>query len=229
MEKVDTVVHQCSYCCKQFKKESSLLVHVCEPKRRYQQRNDVGVQIGLQAYLQFYRQAQGQTTKTFDDFVKSPYYRAFVKFGQHCQAINAVNIERYIQWLIQNNKKIDYWCRDSVYEEYLLKHVFEENSIDAVARAFKAGIDWQEKNQNPAQDYLRYGNRNAIVYAITTGRISGWVLYNCASGQALLESLNSEQLAMVWPWVNPDQWTQKLHDYPAEANEAKTLLQQAGW
>ena len=67
MEKIDTVVHQCGYCCKQFKKESSLVVHVCEPKRRYQQRNDVGVQIGLQAYIQFYRQAQGQTSKTFDE------------------------------------------------------------------------------------------------------------------------------------------------------------------
>jgi len=229
MEKIDTVVHQCSYCNKIFKKESSLVVHVCEPKRRYQQRNDVGVQIGLQAYIQFYRQAQGQTSKTFDDFVKSPYYRAFVKFGKHCHEIKAVNIEQFIKWLIQTNQKIDHWCRDSVYTKYLLKHVFEENSIDAVARALKTSLKWQTKTGSPAEDYLRYGNRNAIVYAITTGRVTGWVLYNCESGQKMLESLNTEQLAIVWDWVDPDQWTKKLKDYPDDCQEAKSLLQEAGW
>ena len=55
-------------------------MHVCEPKRRYQERDEVGVQIGLQSYMRFYEITQGSAKlKTFDDFAESPYYRAFVK------------------------------------------------------------------------------------------------------------------------------------------------------
>ena len=69
----------CQYCEKLFRRESSLGVHLCEAKRRYQERDEVGVQIGLQAYLRFYEITQGSARlKNFDDFARSPYYRAFV-------------------------------------------------------------------------------------------------------------------------------------------------------
>lgn len=230
MEKIETVKHQCNYCSKEFMKESSLLVHLCEPKRRHQERTEVGVQIGLQAYLKFYEISQGSAKfKSFDDFVTSPYYKAFVKFGRHCQSIQAINIPRFTEWLIRNNKKIDHWCRDSVYTEYLLKHVLEENSMDAVSRAIETSIKWQETHGCPAHDYLRYGNKNAISYAITSGKVTGWVLFNCESGQDLLASLNQEQLALIWPWVDPDVWSKKLHDYPADAEYVKSVLKEGGW
>ena len=127
--------HACQYCEKIFQRESSLAVHVCEPKRRYQERDEVGVQLGLQAYLRFYEITQGSARlKTFDDFVRSAYYRAFVKFGRHCVSIKAVNTARLIDWMIRQNKKIDHWCKDSVYTEYLVEHVRSEAVIDALQR-----------------------------------------------------------------------------------------------
>ena len=102
----------CKYCNKGFKKESTLAVHLCEPKRRYSQQNEKGVQLGLQAYLRFYEMTQGSAKyKTYDDFAKSPYYGAFVKWGRHCVNINAINVKAYIEWLLKNNKKLDYWTQ----------------------------------------------------------------------------------------------------------------------
>ena len=206
------------------------MVHMCEPKRRYQEQNEAGVQLGLHAYLKFYEIAQGSSKfKTFDDFAKSAYYKAFVKFGRYCRQTRTVNTARFIEWLIRKNKKIDNWCSDNTYTEYLSQYVLEEQSIDAVARAIETSLDWQETTGNPSHDYLRFGNRNSISQAITTGKITGWVLYNSGSGQELLESLNQEQLSIVWPWINPDTWSRKFHDYPADAEHTKSILQQAGW
>jgi hypothetical protein len=203
---------------------------VCEQKRRYQDREEPGVRLGLQAYLRFYEMTQGSAKlKTFDDFAKSPYYRAFVKFGRHCVAIRAVNTARFIDWVVEKNKKIDHWCRDSVYAEYLAEYMRKESVNDALARAIEYSIDWSETHGHPAQDCLRYGNSNAVAYAVSTGRISAWVLYNCDSGQKLLDDLDQEQIAIVWPWIDPEFWQRKFRDYPADQEYAREMLRQAGW
>lgn len=221
---------QCRYCEKNFRKENTLAVHVCEQKRRYQEQKEVGVQLGLQAYLRFYEITQGSARlKSFDDFVRSPYYRAFVKFGRQCTNIRAINPPRFVEWLLNNNKKIDHWCRDSMYSEYLSQYLRLENVSDALTRAIEFGESWNEKTGNPGHDCLRYGNTNAMVYAVSTGRLSAWVIYNCASGLEFLDSLAPEQIAIVWPFVDTDFWSRKFQDYPADTEYAREILTQAGW
>ena len=40
-------------------KESSLLVHSCDPKRRRLSKDEAGVRLGFQAYIRFYETMQG--------------------------------------------------------------------------------------------------------------------------------------------------------------------------
>lgn len=205
-------------------------MHVCEPKRRYQEKDEVGVQIGLQSYLRFYEITQGSARlKTFDDFARSPYYRAFVRFGRYCVDIRAINIPRLIEWLLKNNKKIDHWCRDTIYSEYLQEHLRHESATDALARAMEQAIAWSEETGNPDRDYLRFGNSNAICYAITTGRITAWVLYNSDSGTEFLANLNQDQIAMIWPYIDADFWQRRFRDYRADAEYVREMLHKAGW
>jgi len=222
--------HTCQYCRKDFVKESSLAVHSCEPRRRRQEQNEAGVRLGFNAYLKFYELTQGSARlKTFDDFADSPYYRAFVKFGRYCVEIRAINPARFIEWLLKQNKKIDHWARDSVYTEYLISYLRVENVNDALARAMEFGIDWSEKSGHPSQDCLRYGNAHAMCYAITTGRISAWTIYNSESGQKFLSELTADQVSMIWPYIDSDIWQKKFSDYAADAEYAKLILKQAGW
>ena len=221
---------ECKYCKKSYAKESTLMVHVCEQKKRYQSQNETGVKIGFNAYLQFYEMTQGSAkAKTFDDFATSPYYRAFVKFGQYCVSIRAINVSQFTRWLLKNNKKIDYWCKDSVYGDYLEEHLKVENSLDALQRAIEQSIRWSEDTGNPAHDYLRYGNDNALCFAVSTGRISAWVLYNSDSGVEFLNRLGNDQIAMIWSMIDADFWQKKFKDYPEDTAYTKEMLQQAGW
>lgn len=205
-------------------------MHVCEAKKRHQERDEVGVQIGFQAYLRFYETTQGSARlKTYEDFARSPYYRAFVRYGRYCVAIRVINVPRFTDWLLKQNKKIDHWCRDTVYTEYLAQHVRAESVTDALARAMEQAIAWSEETGNPDRDYLRYGNTNAVCYAVTTGRITAWVLYNCESGQAFLDSLNAEQITMLWPWIDAEFWQRRMKEYAADAEYARAMLHKAGW
>jgi hypothetical protein len=222
--------YTCQYCKQKFSRETTLSAHVCEPKRRHQERGEKGVQLGLQAYLKFYEYSQGSARlKTWDNFAESPYYRAFVKFGRYCQGSHVINPVRFMDWLLKNNKKIDYWCQDSNYTEYLIDYLQHEAVEDALTRALLQSIAWANETGNPDRDFLRYGNRNRLCHAVTTGRISPWVIYNCASGQEFLNDLNSEQVSMVWPYINSDVWQQRFTNYRADQEYAQEILKQAGW
>ena len=220
----------CQYCKKSFVKESSLTVHSCEPRRRRQEKDEAGVRVGFHAYLKFYELTQGSTkSKTYDNFCESPYYKAFVKFGRYCVNTRVINPARFTEWVLKQNKKLDYWCSDKLYEEYLLFYLKVETMEDALARAIEHSIKWAEEKSASSHDFLRYGNTNVIIHAITNGRVSAWVLYNSDSGQKFLSDLNEEQRNIIWPYIDADVWTKKLREDPANRAEAQELLTQAGW
>ena len=221
---------RCDFCEREFRKESSLAVHLCEQKRRHRERDEVGVRMGFAAYLRFYEITQGSSRlRTWQDFRNSSYYRAFVRFGRHCQAIRAVNVPAFTDWLIRTNEKLDHWCRDPVYVTYLLQHVRTENVTDALVRAIECAQSWSERTDCPAHDYLRYGNDNSICHDIMTARVTGWILYNSASGQQFLDRINPEQIAMTWDWIDTDVWQRRFRDYAADTEYAREMLHQAGW
>jgi hypothetical protein len=224
--------YKCRYCEKSFRKESSLSVHLCEPKRRWQQQKEVAVQLGLKAYLRFYEITQGSAKlKSYEDFVVSPYYNAFVKWGRHMVAIRGVNPAAFLEWLLKNNKKIDHWCRDEFYSTYLHEQLRREAVQDALERALKEMETYADDHpdlKNGLSDYFRYANTNRVVYHITTGRISPWIVYNCTSGREFLEALNEEQIGMVIEWIDPVFWNKKFQDYLADAEWVKDILAKAG-
>jgi hypothetical protein len=222
--------YTCQYCKKDFIKETSLAVHSCEPKRRRIEKDEPGVRLGFMSYIKFYEITQGSAKlKTYEDFADSPYYKAFVKFGRYCVDVKVVNPLRFTEWLLKNNKKIDHWCRDTIYTEYLVGYLRIENISDALTRAIEFGITWSEQTGSPSNDCLRYGNSNAMVYAVTAGRISPWILYNCESGQKFLSELDSTQIAMIWPYIDSEFWMKKFADYVADQEYVKEVLQKAGW
>lgn len=221
---------ECEFCHKSFQRETSLAVHMCETKRRHQERTERGVELGLQAFLKFYEILQGSSRlRTWDDFVSSSYYRAFVKWGRYCVNTRTIMPERFLDWLLKNNKKIDKWASDSMYTEYLLYYLPIESPKDAVSRAELWSLDWSERTGSPARDCLRYGNANAVCHAVAAGRISAWVLYNCESGQQLLANLDNTQMQIIWPYVDSDIWGRRFADYPADQAWVESKLQEWGW
>jgi hypothetical protein len=163
------------------------------------------------------------------DFIKSSYYRAFVKFGRYCVDINAINVNRFVEYVIKQNKKLDYWTSDSLYTDYLYTLLLTESPVDALTRAIKYSIRWSNTNNANSNDMLRHGNVNAICYAITNGHIASWVLYNCDSGVRFLELLNTEQTELIWNFINPEIWSQKIKDHKKDVVYINQILKQAGW
>jgi hypothetical protein len=82
--------------------------------------------------------------------------------------------------------------------------------------------------KNGFSDYFRYGNSNRICHHIVTGRISPWILFNCASGVAFLDQLLEDQVSMIITYIDPDYWQRKFVDHMADTEWTKAVLEQAG-
>ena len=112
--------YKCKYCSRSFARETTLAVHVCEQKKRFQHKDSPSSRMAFQSYIKFYEIAQGSAKqKTFDDFATSAYYKAFVKFANYCANARVINTVRFTEWLLKHNKRIDYWGSDKLYDEFL--------------------------------------------------------------------------------------------------------------
>jgi hypothetical protein len=220
----------CEFCNRKFLKETTILSHICEYKQRWLNKDLKGNRLGFQSWLQFYnKHTISKKQKTYQEFIKSAYYTAFVKFGNYSVDINALNVSRYVDWLLKNQIKIDTWCSDTMYNRYLCEYLRTEDPLDAVARSIEISIEKAKDEGILSKDYLRYGNSNKICYLITTGKISPWMLYQSESGTNFLDKLHPDQVKMIIDYINPEQWALKFKRSSENVSQVKQLLKQAGY
>ena len=203
--------------------------HLCESKRRWQDRDLAGNRIGFQSWLRFYKKNTNKTQLTYVDFAKSAYYIAFVKFGHYCVNVKVINVNRYADWLLDNKLKIDNWCSDVNYNKFLIQYLKDEDPLDAIARSIETTIDIAKEAGVQSKDCLRYVNRNRLAQMVSNGKISPWMLYHSESGIAFLEALDEVQQKYILEYINPEQWAVKFKRDPEMVTQVKQLLAAGGY
>ena len=231
IEATDSVIkYGCEFCKREFLRESTVLKHICEYKHRWLEKDRRGNRIGFQAWLQFYvKNSTSKKNRTYEEFIKSAYYTAFVKFGTYCVDINALNINRFVDWLLKNQVKVDAWNSDSSYNKFLTEYLREEDPLDAIARSIETTITLAETERVLNRDILRYANKNKLCHAVTTGKISPWMLYQSASGTKFLDELDETQVKMIIDYINPELWAIKFIRDIKIVPQVKELLVAAGY
>lgn len=220
----------CEFCNRSFQRETTMIKHLCENKRRWQDKDQPGNRIGFQSWLNFYAKNTGtKKKKTYTDFTKSAYYIAFVKFGHYCVDIKCINVTRYADYLLRNKISIDNWCSDKNYTNFLIEYLRTEDAMDAIARSIETTIDLSKDVGIETRDCLRYANRNRLVHHITNGKISPWMLYQSESGIKFLEELDESHQKMIIDYINPEQWAIRFKRYPEVVSQVKELLNAAGY
>jgi hypothetical protein len=206
-------LYVCEHCGTKFTKEKTLVVHMCEQKRRYLAKDEKHVILGYTVYNRFYRLTQKQKNdKTYLEFAKSPYYNAFVKFGSFMHNVNPLYPDQYIDFVVTSGVKLDHWCREALYEKFVL-HLIKTESVEiALERSIDTMSKWAVENNSVWNHYFNYISTSRAMFNIKDGKISPWLLLNCNSGRNLLNKFNDEQLAAVATMIDPPFWKKKFRD-----------------
>jgi hypothetical protein len=219
----------CVHCNKSFMKEKTLVAHMCEQKRRVLQKDEKRVQAGYMVYNRFLRLAQGaKTMKSYEDFCKTAYYNAFVKFGSFINNVNPLYPDKFIDFVICSGVKLDHWCRDALYEQYLYEMLKVEPVEAAVQRTIATMMEWADENNADFAHYFLYVNLNRAVHHIKDGKISCWVMLNCTSGKDMLNKFSDEQLELIAPAFDLPYWLKKFRENLADVALVKEIVEEAG-
>jgi hypothetical protein len=202
---------------------------MCEQKRRALQKDEKRVQAGYFAYNRFYRLTQNSNKdKTYEDFAKSPYYNAFVKFGSFINNINPLYPDKFMDFVIKSGVKLDHWCRDELYDTYVTEMIKIEPADAAIQRSLTTMMEWAEENSANFAHYFDYVNINRAVHHVANGLISPWVLLNTKAGQTMLSKFNDEQLEMIAEKIDPVYWSKRFKTYPSEIALVKEIAKETG-
>lgn len=219
----------CVHCNKSFMKEKTLVAHMCEQKRRAMQKDEKRVQAGYMAYNRFFQLTQNaKKLKSYEDFCKTAYYNAFVKFGSFVNNVNPLYPDKFIDFVIKSGVKLDHWCRDALYEQYLYEMLKVEPVEAAVQRSIATMMEWADDNNSNFTHYFLYVNLNRAVHHIKDGRISCWLMLNCTSGKDMLSKFTDEQLELIAPAFDLPYWMKKFKENPADVTLVKEICKETG-
>jgi len=221
--------YTCDYCSKGFMQEKTLFVHVCEQKRRALARTEKHVVLGFDTFQRFYKQAQpnSKQEKTYEDFCKSSYYNAFVKFGSFVSNVNPLYPEKFIDYVVRSGVKLDHWCRDELYEQYVFDLIRRESVETALQRSIQTMMAWADDHNAQWNHYFLYVSLSRACYDIKDGKISPWVILNSNNGKAMLQKFSDEQLAHVQKIIDPPFWVSKFKKMTSDVTFVKEVIKES--
>lgn len=218
----------CQYCGHGYSKEKTLMVHVCEQKRRALAKTERHVVLGFDAFNRFFKMSQNlKGEKTYEEFCKSPYYNAFVKFGSFVSNVNPLYPDRFIDYVIRSGTKLDHWCRDELYDQYVVHLIKTESVETALERGIRHMMGWADNNQSQWNHYFLYVSLSRAVFDIKDGKVSPWIILNSSNGKALVKKFNDEQLSAISAVMDIPFWLKKFKTLPADVELVKEVVKES--
>lgn len=220
---------ECKFCRTKFHKETTQLTHVCVKKRRHMEIDTPASRFGLRTFQRFYDlTSANKKPKTAQEFIDSPYYIDFVKFGNHLADLKPVHPEKFIDFVIKNGVKLKDWTKDFVYDTYIEDLVKKEPADAAVDRSISEIVSWSTAHKSNFNDFFRLISANESSHLIRTGKISPWVLYLCDSGGDLMDKFNEDHAKIIGAIIDPGFWMRKFKTNDDDVKYIRSILEQVG-
>jgi hypothetical protein len=184
--------------------------------------------LGFDTYNRFYKKTQNaKQDKTYEEFRKSAYYNAFVKFGSFVSNVNPLYPDRFIDYVVTSGVKLDHWCRDELYDSYVVDLVKREPVNVALERSIKHMISWGDTNNAQWNHYFHYVSLSRAAYDIKDGKISPWLILNSVSGKDMLKRFNDEQLNAIMVIMDVPFWMNKFKRAQDDVELVKQVVKES--
>lgn len=221
--------HICKFCEKGFTSERTLSSHMCVRKKRWAERDMIGCQLGFRVFQEFYTMTMNsKKLKTLEEFIYSPYYMDFVKFGRYLVEVDPLYSDKFVKFVIENGVKLKHWRAEYVYDKYLEELMKTEPVEKAIERTILTMQRWAEENETGFEYFFEEVNINEAVNLIRSGKISPWVLYLSGGADNLFDRLNEEQGKLIQSVINPSKWQVIFMRKTEDVDFVRDILENSG-
>ena len=162
-----------------------------------------------------------------EQFIDSPLYKTFIKFARHLMDLRPVDYDRFIDYVFRNIRKDRDWCKDAVYEAYIVDYLSKEPVEKALERSVITMIEWGEKRGEPYNEFLVKVSPSEATHLIQMGKISPWVIFLSQATDDFIDRLSDEQWGMIDSVVNTKVWMTRFQIKKDDCDWAREKLQEA--
>ena len=224
-------MHECEFCKKSFSRETSLINHSCEIKRRWFAKEDPTSRLGFMAWSRFYELSMpnSKVARTdYREFINSQYYSAFYKFGKYLVQTNPIEIPKFIDFVIKGNIPMADWSNEAVYNQYVAEFIKKEEPESALVRNIELMQQWSLESDESWTDFFRKVGIGNVIQWLKRGRLSPWVLYNAPSAEVFFDRCSAEQIDIIKELAPITAWKIKFSRNAASTKFLKETLAEAG-
>lgn len=220
----------CDHCGKAFARESTLIHHMCEPRRRANAQHEPAVKLALRAYQLWWHSLHPRQTipVNYAQFCQSDLYAAFVRTGAWSLEHQVQQFDAWVAWHTRHMTPVDRWCDGVAYAEYLKDLLQTEPALQALARSLTTAENWSQLSGARWQDLFRKGHPHVLCEWIKQGKISAWMLYNAPSAVEFLHKCTPEQLQIIQTTAPMHLWKIRFLRMSTDSECVRSTLAEAG-
>ena len=84
------------------------------------------------------------------------------------------------------------------------------------------------EHDRPYNVFFREISRPRLIHWVKSGRISPWIIFNCNSGNAVIDKLTDDELNIINEYLEPTFWTRKFSTRKEDVDFVQMVLKEAG-
>lgn len=213
--------HVCSFCKKRFKRESTLLKHECEPKRRYQLQDSEQVRLAHRLFNQFQLFSKHKPVIK-EDFLTSYYFKPFERFALFLIGKKCFAPEEYLTFCLKNQYLMRAWFNHELYDHFIKVQVMFEDPETGIHRTLKTILQYSDSTK----DFFETIPCTLAASWIKDGDISPWVFKIMRSSKALSDRWTELDLIDINEYLIDRHWDLRAKKFKDEITEIQRMLQE---
>ena len=141
--------------------------------------------------------------------------------------LRPVDQARFVDYIFRNGIKDRDWCKDSVYESYIIDLLSKEPAARGLERSITTMNEWGEKYNLPFNTFFAQVSPSEATHLVMMGKISPWVLYLAETSDLLWDRLSDEQASIISSVVDPKVWRTRFEIKKDDCSFTRDILREA--
>lgn len=141
--------------------------------------------------------------------------------------IRPVDQARFVDYVFRNGIKDRDWCKDKVYEAYIVDLLAKEPAERGLERSIKTMEAWGNKYDVPFNEFFARVAPAEATHLVKMGKISPWVLYLSITADYLWDRLSDEQSEIIATIINPKIWRTRFEIKKDDCTFVREILAEA--
>lgn len=217
--------YRCDFCGRTFQREVWYKKHTCTKKARFENAHKMEIILAYKLFNYWCRRQgfqKGRGERTFEDFIKSPYYNAFTRLAEYSKRVYLISAFQYLNWLIEMNVPEREWLSPRKLENYRLWTRKRDNPKEQCDITYRNAATWCEQQKVPVREFFRSITPGDALNWVRLNKLLPWVLFGYDRAVVdLLSRFDDEKLYALGEFLNNDHWIERVNE---EADE--TMLVQ---